>query len=101
MKKKNSAKMSDAAADTVAAAAPATATAATVYRVGMTCDGCVGAVRRILSRFPAASAPAGAVEIDLAGKTVTVRHEPGADTAPFLAALQKWGAASGKEVAAL
>ena len=82
------------------ASPPPTATT-TMYRVGMTCGGCVGAVQRILNRFPAASPPAGSVAIDLEGKTVTITHAPGTDTAPMLAALTKWALASGKEVTPL
>ncbi len=66
------------------------------FRVGMTCEGCVGAVKRILGRFEGAE-----VAVDLPGRTVSVRHAtaPAAvERAAMLAALQKWGAASKKEV---
>ena len=67
------------------------------FRVGMTCEGCEGAVRRILGRFDGAE-----VGVDLPGKTVTVQHAGGeAQRSAMLAALQKWGAAAGKEVALL
>lgn len=71
------------------------------FHVGMTCEGCVGAVSRILGRFPGA-----AVNIDLQGKSVSVVHGCAADAAAaeraaMLAALQKWGAAGNKEVSLL
>ena len=76
-------------------------TASSRFHVGMTCEGCVGAVSRILGRFPGA-----VVTVDLPGKTVGVVHGCAADAAAaeraaMLAALQKWGAAGNKEVALL
>ena len=92
------------AAVAAGAAAGDASRAISVFRVGMTCDGCVGAVKRILGRFEGAD-----IAVDLPGKTVAVTHAPAAsaaaaaaaERAAMLAALQKWGAAAGKEVALL
>ena len=62
----------------------------------MTCEGCANAVKRVLGK----QAGVESVETDVAAKLVTVRG--GAAREPHvLEALQKWGTAAGKEVAAL
>jgi len=72
------------------------ADAETRFHVGMTCDGCANAVRRILGKFPGT-----AVEVDVPGKLVVVKHGAEATPEDMLAALKKWADASGKELALL
>jgi copper chaperone CopZ len=81
--------MADSAAPT-----SSDATLSTVFRVGMTCEGCSGAVNRILRK------QAGVAEVaaDVAAKRVTVTHSAAAAPAAMLAALQAWGSKAGKEV---
>lgn len=64
----------------------------TTFKVGMTCDGCANAVKRILGKIDGVSA----VATDVPAKTVVVTGS--AEPAAMLAALQKWGAASNKMV---
>jgi len=60
----------------------------------MTCEGCSGAVNRILRK------QVGVAEVaaDVAAKRVTVTHSAEAAPAAMLAALQAWGSKAGKEV---
>ena len=53
--------------------------------IGMTCDGCVNAVRRVLSRVPGVTD----VQVDLAAGRAEVAGA--ADTAQLLAAVRKAG----------
>ena len=61
----------------------------------MTCEGCSGAVKRILSKLDGVST----VVTDVASKSVVVESEEGTtDAQAMLAALTKWGTAAGKSV---
>ena len=62
----------------------------------MTCEGCSGAVKRILSKLDGVST----VVTDVGAKTVVVESEEGGstDAQAMLAALTKWGTAAGKSV---
>lgn len=87
-----------------AAAAPAPATAqatspstsgplvTTVFDVGMTCEGCAGAVKRILGKIDGVQETI----TDVGAKKVTVKGT--ADPQVMLSALKKWGDAAGKKV---
>ena len=59
----------------------------------MTCDGCSNAVKRVLGKVPGVES----VVTDVPAKSVVVTGT--AAPAELLAALQKWGSASNKEVA--
>ena len=61
------------------------------FRVGMTCEGCSGAVKRVLGRVEGVEE----VTTDVAAKLVTVR---GGEAAAVLAALRKWGDSANKSV---
>ncbi len=65
------------------------------FRVGMTCEGCSNAVKRILGKIEGVES----VVTDVAGKSVKVQGT--SEPAVMLAALEKWAAASKKEVALL
>lgn len=58
----------------------------------MTCEGCSGAVKRILGKIEGVSA----VETDVQAKRVVVTGTAAPEA--MLAALKKWGDASGKQV---
>jgi copper chaperone len=60
----------------------------------MTCAGCAGAVNRILKKIEGVQE----IEADVATKTVVVTHEEKVGADVMLAALKKWGDASGKSV---
>eukprot|EP00450_Noctiluca_scintillans_P013406 CAMPEP_0194487246 /NCGR_PEP_ID=MMETSP0253-20130528/7605_1 /TAXON_ID=2966 /ORGANISM="Noctiluca scintillans" /LENGTH=77 /DNA_ID=CAMNT_0039327445 /DNA_START=58 /DNA_END=289 /DNA_ORIENTATION=+ len=62
------------------------------FNVGMTCDGCSGAVTRILNKVEGVAD----VACDLEAKTVIVTGT--ADQAVMLEKLEKWGQAAGKSV---
>ena len=64
------------------------------FSVAMTCEGCAGAVRRVLGKLPGV----GAVAVDVAAKRVVVTGGS-APAGEMLAALEKWGSAAGKAVA--
>ena len=64
----------------------------TTLSVGMTCEGCAGAVKRVLAKVPGVTT----VTTDVAAKLVTV--EGAAPSGDVLAAVAKWGAAAGKAV---
>lgn len=64
----------------------------TRFTVGMTCEGCSGAVKRILGKIEGVSA----VETDVQAKRVVVTGTAAPEA--MLAALKKWGDASGKQV---
>jgi copper chaperone len=66
----------------------------TVFTVGMTCQGCAGAVTRILKKLDGVDG----VATDVPKQTVTVTHADAATPEAMLAALKKWGDASGKKV---
>lgn len=75
----------------------ADATMTTRLRVGMTCGGCAGAVKRILGKVEGVAT----VETDVEAKSVVVKHTPSASTAAMLEGLHKWADAAGKEVTLL
>ncbi len=79
-----------AAAAAQPAAAAAAAPAHVVFNVGMTCDGCAGAVKRVLGKIDGVRE----VVTDVPAKRVTVSGS--ADAQVMLAALKTWGAAAGK-----
>jgi copper chaperone len=60
----------------------------------MTCEGCAGAVTRILKKIDGVSN----IVTDIPGKTVTVDHAETVEVDTMLAALKKWGQPSGKVV---
>jgi copper chaperone len=66
------------------------------YRVGMTCDGCKGAVTRILSKIPEIDS----FDADVDAKRVIVRPKPNTQLDPqfVLEKLAKWASASGKDL---
>eukprot|EP00979_Chaetoceros_neogracilis_P014451 scaffold4640_cov283-Chaetoceros_neogracile.AAC.28 len=61
--------------------------------VGMTCEGCAGAVKRILGKMDGVTN----VQADVDAKTVTVTAE-GVTAEEMVQKLTKWSAASGKYV---
>ena len=63
-----------------------------LYRVGMTCEGCVSAVKRVLGRVEGVEG----FDANVSEKLVTVTGSP--DAAAVLAALKKWGDAANKSV---
>lgn len=63
-----------------------------LYKVGMTCNGCKGAVTRILNKQSGITS----FDADVEAKTVTIKGN--INTEEVLAALKKWGDASGKVV---
>lgn len=73
-------------------AQPAAPAAVVVFNVGMTCDGCAGAVKRVLGKIDGVRG----VTTDVPAKRVTVSGS--ADAHVMLAALKTWGAAAGKSV---
>jgi copper chaperone len=58
----------------------------------MTCEGCAGAVKRLLGKIEGVTS----VTTDVAAKSVVVM---GSTPQALLEALQKWGTAAGKSVA--
>lgn len=62
--------------------------------VGMTCEGCANAVKRIVGKFEGASVDS----VDIPGKEVKVSLPASVKQEDLMAALGKWAAASGKEV---
>lgn len=61
----------------------------------MTCEGCSGAVKRILGKFDGVKT----IDANLETNVVTVICKTDIDEQELLTALQKWGTASGKSVA--
>eukprot|EP00542_Grammatophora_oceanica_P022341 CAMPEP_0194046982 /NCGR_PEP_ID=MMETSP0009_2-20130614/23287_1 /TAXON_ID=210454 /ORGANISM="Grammatophora oceanica, Strain CCMP 410" /LENGTH=73 /DNA_ID=CAMNT_0038692477 /DNA_START=96 /DNA_END=317 /DNA_ORIENTATION=+ len=66
----------------------------TKFNVGMTCEGCASAVKRILGKMDGVSS----VETNVEAKTVVVNADAGVSPAEMNEKLQKWSAASGKPV---
>eukprot|EP00420_Gonyaulax_spinifera_P018303 CAMPEP_0197895754 /NCGR_PEP_ID=MMETSP1439-20131203/38084_1 /TAXON_ID=66791 /ORGANISM="Gonyaulax spinifera, Strain CCMP409" /LENGTH=76 /DNA_ID=CAMNT_0043516215 /DNA_START=51 /DNA_END=281 /DNA_ORIENTATION=+ len=66
----------------------------TTFTVGMTCEGCSGAVTRILTKLDGVEK----VECDIEQKKVKVVHAPSVDKKVMLDKLKKWGEAAQKEV---
>eukprot|EP00904_Undaria_pinnatifida_P007331 jgi/Undpi1/3728/HiC_scaffold_16.g07097.m1 len=65
-----------------------------VFNVGMTCDGCANATKRILGKMEGVSA----VEADVEAKKVMVTSNGATTKQAMLDALLKWSSASGKSV---
>jgi copper chaperone len=60
----------------------------------MTCEGCSGAVKRILGKMDGVTE----VNADVEAKLVTIEHSDDVTPEAMNEALQKWSAASGKSV---
>eukprot|EP00985_Skeletonema_marinoi_P006308 scaffold2728_cov137-Skeletonema_marinoi.AAC.6 len=69
--------------------------AETRFDVGMTCEGCANAVKRILGKVDGVSD----IQTNVEAKSVVVMHDDSVSKDDLLAKLQKWSAASGKSVA--
>ncbi|KAL3816124.1 hypothetical protein ACHAXA_011621 [Cyclostephanos tholiformis] len=67
----------------------------TRFDVGMTCEGCASAVKRILGKIDGVTD----IETNVAAKTVVVTHADGVSASEMLEMLKKWSQASGKSVA--
>lgn len=67
----------------------------TRFDVGMTCDGCANAVKRILGKIEGVTN----IDTNVEAKTVDVTHSDSVSKELMLDKLQKWSAASGKSVA--
>ncbi|KAL7496912.1 hypothetical protein ACHAWT_005150 [Skeletonema menzelii] len=67
----------------------------TRFDVGMTCEGCANAVKRILGKVDGVSD----IQTSVEAKSVVVVHDESVSKDDLLAKLQKWSAASGKSVA--
>lgn len=65
-----------------------------VFNVGMTCEGCSGAVTRILKRVEGVEN----IDCNIEEKRVTVSCDDEVDAQAMLEKLLKWGEASGKSV---
>lgn len=68
--------------------------AQTQFAVGMTCEGCASAVKRILSKVEGVSD----VQTDVAAKSVVVTADESVSKQFMLDKLLKWSSASGKSV---
>ncbi|EKU22660.1 hypothetical protein NSK_008095 [Nannochloropsis salina CCMP1776] len=66
----------------------------TTFHVGMTCDGCANAVKRILGKMEGVTA----IDTNVPEKKVVVQTEDHVQATDLLTALAKWGEAAGKEV---
>ena len=66
----------------------------TLFNVGMTCEGCANACKRILGKIDGVTE----VTADVEAKIVEVTHN-GVDNNLMLEKLKKWGTAAGKTVA--
>eukprot|EP00580_Thalassiosira_gravida_P004114 CAMPEP_0201598628 /NCGR_PEP_ID=MMETSP0492-20130828/368_1 /ASSEMBLY_ACC=CAM_ASM_000837 /TAXON_ID=420259 /ORGANISM="Thalassiosira gravida, Strain GMp14c1" /LENGTH=73 /DNA_ID=CAMNT_0048061061 /DNA_START=98 /DNA_END=319 /DNA_ORIENTATION=+ len=67
----------------------------TVFDVGMTCEGCANAVKRILGKLDGVTN----IDTNVDAKKVTVAHGDAVTKEVMLAKLTKWSEASGKSVA--
>ncbi|KAG7341463.1 heavy-metal-associated domain containing protein [Nitzschia inconspicua] len=67
----------------------------TKFEVGMTCEGCANAVKRILGKIDGVTN----VDANVEAKTVIVDADESVSPQFMLEKLQKWSAASGKSVA--
>ncbi|OEU17560.1 copper chaperone-like protein [Fragilariopsis cylindrus CCMP1102] len=67
----------------------------TTFDVGMTCEGCANAVKRIFKKMEGVSS----CETDLETKKVVVTADDSVTPEAMLEKLQKWSSASGKSVA--
>jgi len=66
----------------------------TRFDVGMTCEGCASAVKRILGKVDGVSE----IKTDVPGKSVVVTADASVSPQDLDAKLQKWSKASGKSV---
>ncbi|KAL7525994.1 hypothetical protein ACHAWF_001592 [Thalassiosira exigua] len=69
--------------------------AETRFDVGMTCEGCANAVKRILGKVDGVTE----IQTNVEAKTVVVTHGEGVSKELMLEKLTKWSQASGKSVA--
>eukprot|EP00527_Entomoneis_sp_CCMP2396_P006597 CAMPEP_0198142004 /NCGR_PEP_ID=MMETSP1443-20131203/4902_1 /TAXON_ID=186043 /ORGANISM="Entomoneis sp., Strain CCMP2396" /LENGTH=72 /DNA_ID=CAMNT_0043804917 /DNA_START=203 /DNA_END=424 /DNA_ORIENTATION=+ len=67
---------------------------ATRFNVGMTCEGCAGAVKRILGKMDGVHS----IDTNVEGKTVVVEADESVTPEMMLEKLKKWGNAGGKFV---
>ncbi|KAL7533900.1 hypothetical protein ACHAXR_005516 [Thalassiosira sp. AJA248-18] len=67
----------------------------TRFDVGMTCEGCANAVKRILGKVEGVTD----IKTNVEAKTVVVTHGDVTSSALMLEKLEKWSKASGKSVA--
>eukprot|EP00545_Synedropsis_sp_CCMP1620_P006489 CAMPEP_0119013308 /NCGR_PEP_ID=MMETSP1176-20130426/8383_1 /TAXON_ID=265551 /ORGANISM="Synedropsis recta cf, Strain CCMP1620" /LENGTH=72 /DNA_ID=CAMNT_0006966395 /DNA_START=88 /DNA_END=306 /DNA_ORIENTATION=+ len=67
----------------------------TEFNVGMTCEGCASAVKRILGKMDGVTD----IQTDVATKKVLVTADDSLAAEVMLEKLQKWSEASGKSVA--
>ncbi len=65
-----------------------------LFKVGMTCSGCSGAITRILKKIEGVDT----IDADLETLIVKVKAEEAVDPQVLLTALQKWSSVSGKSV---
>eukprot|EP01082_Thalassiosira_pseudonana_P000173 g113.t1 g113 contig1:268114-268794(-) len=69
--------------------------AETRFDVGMTCEGCASAVKRILGKVEGVTD----IQTNVEAKSVAVTHGDSVSKQEMLEKLQKWSQASGKSVA--
>lgn len=67
----------------------------TRFSVGMTCEGCASAVKRILGKIEGVTD----IQTDVEAKSVIVQADESVSPHLMLEKLQAWSAASGKSVA--
>ena len=67
----------------------------TKFDVGMTCEGCANAVKRVLTKIEGVQD----VNADVDKKTVVVKSDKAVTKEAMLESLMKWGAAANKTVA--
>jgi len=70
-------------------------TTTTKFQVGMTCEGCANAIKRILGKIEGVSD----VQTDVQAKSVVVISNEHVSKDEMLQKLEKWSEASGKSVA--
>ncbi|VEU44006.1 unnamed protein product [Pseudo-nitzschia multistriata] len=67
----------------------------TKFDIGMTCDGCANAVKRILMKMDGVTD----IVTDVEAKSAVVTHDESVPPSLMLEKLLKWSSASGKSVA--
>jgi len=67
----------------------------TKFDIGMTCDGCANAVKRVLKKIDGVTD----IVTDVEAKSAVVTHDDSVEPQFMLEKLQKWSNASGKSVA--
>jgi len=70
-------------------------TAETRFQVGMTCEGCANAIKRILGKMEGVAE----VQTSVENKSVVVKADPSVSKQMMLEKLQKWSEVSKKPVA--